>query len=105
MAIGLALSILLMPVVALAVDVTPEPTPSKAETILGNIQGWLTGIIGVIAVIFLIIGGLMYITAGGDQNRIAAAKATLTNAVIGIVIIILANTIIFVIKWALLGHG
>lgn len=100
MAIGLALSFLLMPVVALAVDITPG-TGTDAKVILANIQKWLTGVIGVIAVIFLIIGGLMYITAGGDQNRIVAAKATLTNAVIGIIIILLANAIIWVIGLAL----
>ncbi len=95
---GLVLSLVLMPVVALALG---PGEPRSAETILKAIQTWLTTIVGIIAAIFLIVGGLMYITAGGDQNRIAAAKATLTNAVIGIIIILLANSIIYIIRMAL----
>jgi hypothetical protein len=62
---------------------------------------------GVGAVIIIIISGIQFITAGGaapgqrsgDPNRIKSARATLTSALIGLVIVALAWTIVtFVIN-------
>lgn len=49
---------------------------------------------GVIAVIMIIIGGLKFITSGGDSNAISSAKKTVLYAVIGLVIIALAQSIV-----------
>jgi len=54
---------------------------------------------GVAAVIIIIVSGLKFITANGDAGNIANARGTLINAVIGIIVIVLARAlIIFVIK-------
>jgi hypothetical protein len=45
---------------------------------------------GLIAVIFLIIGGIRYITSTGDSQRIKAAKDTILYAIIGLIVTILA---------------
>lgn len=47
-------------------------------------------IIGAVAVIMLVIGGIRYTISGGDQNQISAAKNTILYAIIGIVVAILA---------------
>ena len=49
---------------------------------------------GVAAVIMIIVSGFKYITSGGDTQKTAAAKQTLIGAVVGLVIIVLAQTII-----------
>jgi hypothetical protein len=59
---------------------------------------------GLIAILFLIIGGFRYITAGGNEDTTEAAKHTILNAIIGIVVIILAYVILRVIENALLGN-
>jgi predicted secreted protein len=59
-------------------------------------------ITGIAAVILIIISGFMFVTAGGaapgqrsgDPNRIKTARATLTAAIIGLVIVSLAWVII-----------
>lgn len=51
-------------------------------------------IIGVVAVIMLIIGGIRYVVSGGDQAAVTAAKNTILYAVIGIIIAILAYAIV-----------
>lgn len=51
-------------------------------------------IIGVIAVIMLIIGGIRYVVSGGDQAAVTAAKNTILYAVIGIIVAILAYAIV-----------
>lgn len=49
---------------------------------------------GLIAVIFVIIGGVRYITSSGDAKQIQAAKETLLYAAIGLIVIALARVII-----------
>ena len=58
----------------------------------------LLGIAGGVAVIFVIIGGYQYITSGGNEESAEKGRKTLTNAVIGIVIIVLSYAIITVIS-------
>ncbi|HEX9503061.1 MAG TPA: hypothetical protein VF974_01930 [Patescibacteria group bacterium] len=61
----------------------------------------LIAIAGIIAVLFLIYGGLQYITSGGNEEVAESAKKTIQNSIIGLVIIILSFTIITVIANAL----
>ena len=61
-----------------------------------NIFSWVTG---VIAIIMIIIGGLKYITSGGDSAGVNSAKNTLLYAVIGLVIVAMAQILVrFVVK-------
>ena len=54
---------------------------------------------GLIAVIFLVLGGIRYITSTGDSSRIKAAKDTILYAIIGLIVVILAFPIAgYVIK-------
>ena len=63
-----------------------------------NIFSW---IVGVISVIMIIWGGFKYITSGGDSNNVTAAKNTILYAIIGLVIVALAQVIVrFVISTA-----
>lgn len=47
-------------------------------------------IAGVIFMILLLIGGLQYLTSGGDEDNATKARKLLLNAVIGIVIIVVS---------------
>lgn len=51
-------------------------------------------IIGALAVLMLIIGGIRYTISGGDTAAVTAAKNTILYAIIGIVIAILAYAIV-----------
>ena len=51
-------------------------------------------ILGAIAVIMIIIGGIRYATSNGDSNTIKAAKDTILYAVIGLVVAILSYAIV-----------
>jgi hypothetical protein len=60
-----------------------------------------SAIVGVIAVIMIIVGGLRYITSGGAQDKVAGAKNTLIYAIIGLIIVALAQIIVhFVLQKA-----
>jgi hypothetical protein len=51
-------------------------------------------IVGIIAVIMIIWGGIRYITSGGDQKKVTDAKNTVLYSVLGLVIAILSYAIV-----------
>ncbi|MFA6493386.1 MAG: pilin [Patescibacteria group bacterium] len=53
---------------------------------------------GMLAVVYLIYGGILYITAGGDAEKATKGRTALVNAIIGIVIILLALVIVSYVK-------
>ncbi len=51
-------------------------------------------IVGVIAVIMIIVGGFRYITSGGKEEGVKGAKNTILYALIGLVIVAIAQVIV-----------
>lgn len=62
-------------------------------TIVGNIIKILFGILGVIALVIVLYAGFLYMTSGGDQEKVMTAKKWLINGVIGLAIIFSAYSI------------
>ena len=57
------------------------------------------GLIGSIALIMFIIGGVMFLVSGGSQEKVSKAKSLMLSAVIGLLIIFASYLIIeFVLK-------
>jgi len=61
----------------------------------------LTGVAGIVAFIFIIIGGFKFLTSSGDEKKLASATSTLTYAIIGLAVVILAFVIIKVVQYFL----
>lgn len=59
-----------------------------------NIVEMVLQLIAYAAVVFLIVGGFRYLTSAGDSNLMSAAKKTITNAIIGLVIAIFSAAIV-----------
>jgi hypothetical protein len=74
-------------------DCTPGNGPS-VDSAIATVVNILSFIVGVVAIIMIIIGGLKYITSGGDSNNISSAKNTILYAIIGLVIVVLAQVIV-----------
>lgn len=55
-------------------------------------------IVGVVAVIMIIYGGFRYITSGGDSSKVGDAKNTILYAIIGLILVALAQ---FIVKFVL----
>lgn len=66
---------------------------------------WLLFICTGIAVLAIVYSGVMYIMAGNDPNRAAAAKKNLTWSIIGLVVIMLGLVILNTIKNVILSGG
>lgn len=54
-------------------------------------------IVGVLAVLYLIYSGILYITAGGNADRVKAARTGIINAIIGIIVVMAA---FFIVRFA-----
>ena len=73
------------------------PNVAAQGTLGSNITtmiNYFLGLLGLIAVGFLIFAGVMMVTAGGNDEQITKSKKIITYAVIGIVIILLSFTVV-----------
>jgi hypothetical protein len=72
--------------------------PGNGLSGLGNIAKKIVDIfsvlVGIVAVIMIIYGGFRYITSGGDSGSVGNAKNTLIYAIVGLVIVALAQVIV-----------
>ncbi len=69
-------------------------TSTSAGTIIKSIVNILMFVIGAVAVVMIVIGGLRYTLAQGDSASLQAAKSTILYSVIGLVVSILAYSIV-----------
>jgi TrbC/VIRB2 family. len=74
---------------------TKDPNASEGTARIQNIVKMVINIfsviVGIVAVIMIIWGGFKYITSGGDSGNITSAKNTIIYAIIGLVIVALAQ--------------
>ena len=72
---------------------------AELPDVVVNILNGIIAASGLIAVVFVIIGGVQYMTSAGDPGKTKKAKDTILYAVIGLIICVLAFAIVnFVIK-------
>lgn len=85
------------------IDITPPSTRTDITTIDGVMEfvififNSLVGLSALVAVGMIIFSAYMFITAGGDPEKIEKGRNALTAAIVGMVIVFLARTIILFI--------
>jgi len=76
-------------------SVCPEgDAGTNVNALIADIINIFSLIVGVVAVIMIIIGGFRYITSAGNDSNVSAAKNTILYAIIGLVIVALAQFIV-----------
>ena len=58
-----------------------------------NAINWVIGTSGVVALVFIFIGGISYMTSAGDATKVQKAKKTILYAAVGLAIVALSLTI------------
>ncbi|MBR3246406.1 hypothetical protein IKF87_00775 [Candidatus Saccharibacteria bacterium] len=74
---------------------------NNGSTLPGVIVNILNAIIlvgGIVAAVFIVVGGFNYMTSAGDAGKVAKAKNTIIYALIGLVVCVLAFAIV---NWAI----
>lgn len=90
---------------AKAIDI-PTITPITAagsaqditKKVVGEVIDFMLYLAGVLAVIYLIYSGIVYITSAGDSEKATKGKTGVINAVIGIVIVLLCLLIVALVQ-------
>ncbi|MDO4872087.1 MAG: pilin [bacterium] len=63
-------------------------------TVVGNIFDAIFRVIGVVAVGYIIWAGFQYMLSAGNSSKMSAAKTTLTNAIIGLIVALVASAVV-----------
>ncbi len=94
-AFSILLTILAIPVQAAnTLNINNPLTADSPQELVGDIIKALLGLTGTISLIYFIIGGFMWMTAGGNKDNIQKGKNTLVWATLGLVIIFSAYSIL-----------
>ena len=95
---------------ARGVDVTPAVTPDTAfladqlraaaslPQVINNVRTWIVGMLAGLATVFLTIGGLRYLMAGGDPAEVEKAKSALKSSAVGYALAVLAPVLVQILQ-------
>lgn len=86
------------PVHAWQGDVDGVATIGSLGSLFTNVLGIALRLVGIGMFVMIVVGGFKYLTAGGDAKATEAAQGTITNAIIGLVLAIMAWFILLAIK-------
>jgi len=110
-----ALSTLAFPLAAFASPIMADPCSADPKPDfcispgIGPVVGFVIQFIFVIAVLlalgFLVYGGIKWITSGGDKSNVETARGTIIAAIIGLIIVFLAYVILNLVLQFLTGGG
>lgn len=75
-------------------NVSTTDATTKINNLIHTIVNFLSAIVGIVAVIMIIVGGFRYITSGGNDTSVTSAKNTILYAIIGLVVVALAQLIV-----------
>jgi len=78
-----------------------QESTGAIERIISNVLVVLTVVAGLSFILYFLLGGLNWITAGGDKGKIEKAKGMMTNGAIGMIVIAVSYAITYIVGKAL----
>jgi TRAP-type C4-dicarboxylate transport system permease small subunit len=63
---------------------------TDVRTTVSNVIRAFMGLLGIVAVIIILLGGFKWMTAAGNEEKVAEAKKLIISGIIGLVIIMMA---------------
>jgi len=97
----LILTLLLLPLLTLAIEFQNPLEYETFDELVTAIISFIFTIAVVVTPLMIIIGAFYLLTAAGDPKRVETGKTIISYALIGLVVILLARAIIYVIKSAI----
>jgi hypothetical protein len=73
-----------------------QPTDLFAggDALIPRLINLMLFIVGILAIVFLIFGGIRYVISGGDKSKVDAAKNTILYAIVGLIVAILGYALV-----------
>lgn len=90
---------LLVGILVLAAPIAAEAAgPQTLSGVIDSLRLWVVGLLAGLATLFLTIGGIRYMTAGGDPGQIERAKSALRSAAIGYALAALSPVLVAILQ-------
>jgi hypothetical protein len=90
--------------VLMLIWVTAQPAAAQTvtgptlEAVIDSLRRWMVGLLTGLATLFLTVGGIRYMTAGGDPGHVERAKLALKSAAIGYALAALAPVLVSILR-------
>lgn len=75
-------------------DTTVDQGTTDVGELVRDVINIFSIVVGAVAVIMIIVGGFKYITSGGDSSNIGSAKNTILYAIVGLIIVAIAQAVV-----------
>jgi len=82
----------------------PDPLDGQGEDLsllVGNILNYVLGMLGVLALVMFVYGGLMWMTSGGAKEKIKKGKDTIIWSILGLALIFFSYALLDFVLTAL----
>ena len=81
-----------------AAAAAPVLAAKTLPQVVAGLTAWVVGILAGVATLFLTVGGLRYLAAGGDPAEVERAKTSLRSALVGYALAVLAPVLLDVVR-------
>jgi hypothetical protein len=78
--------------------VTAYAAPGDLTSVIDSLRNWVAGLLIALATLFLTIGGLRYLTAGGNPRAMEQGKEAIKSALIGYALAALAPLLVDILR-------
>jgi Type IV secretion system pilin len=96
---GMGIGAVVVLVVWLAPPAVAQAADPTLEQVIDRLRNVLVGLLVGLATLFLTVGGLRYLFAGGDPGQVEKAKVTLRSAAIGYGLAVLAPVLVRLLRY------
>ena len=96
--LALATAVTTTVTLALASPAWADPSAPSLNSVIDALRLWLVGILAGLATLFLTVGAIRYLTAGGDPAEVERAKIALKSAAIGYALAALAPLLVSILQ-------
>ena len=80
------------------VGAAPAAAVGDINGLIDSIRNWVAGLLAGLATLFLTLGGLRYLTAGGNQRAVEEGKGAIKSALIGYALAALSPMLVDILR-------
>lgn len=95
---AVVVTVLIVVVAAVPAWAAPADPTARINAIITNITSWVIGILIGLATLFLTVGGLRRLAAGGDPAEIEKSNSAFKNSLLGYALAVLAPVLLGIVK-------
>ena len=81
----------------------PEITETTPAAIAGSIVAYLFAFLGVIFLVLAVYGGILWMTAAGNEEKATKGRTVITQAVVGLLVTLAVGSIYVTVRWIMGG--